>query len=129
PLTSILFLSEVLHRGQSGDFNEAQKRQIGIIYSAALGLVGLASDLSEMAKGGSQLRMPKPEPFSVNEILRSVYDLVRPTAEEKRLDLRIQELEADNRLGCPIPLNRILLNLTTNALKFTHVGGVDLIAE
>src|SRR5690606_22627555 len=50
PLTSILFLSEILHRGQSGDFNEVQKRQLGIIYSAALGLVGLASDMIAMAK-------------------------------------------------------------------------------
>jgi signal transduction histidine kinase len=129
PLTSILFLSEILHRGQSGDFNEVQKRQIGIIYSAALGLVGLASDMIEMAKGGSQLRTPKPEAFSVNEILRSVHDLVGPTAEEKKLELSIRTLESDHRIGFPIPLNRILLNLTTNALKFTHTGGVHLTAD
>jgi signal transduction histidine kinase len=128
PLTSILFLSEILHRGQSGDFNEVQKRQIGIIYSAALGLVGLASDMIEMAKGGSRLRSPEAESFSVNEILRSVHDLVRPTAEEKKLDLRIHTLESDHRVGYPIPLNRILLNLTTNALKFTHTGGVEVSA-
>ena len=129
PLTSILFLSEILHRGQSGEFNEVQKRQLGIIYSAALGLVGLASDMIEMAKGGSRLRSPEPESFSVNEILRSVYDLVRPTAEEKKLELTIRTLESDYRIGHPIPLNRILLNLTTNALKFTHTGGVTLAAE
>src|SRR5690606_28246364 len=38
PLTSILFLSETLRRGQSGEINEYQRRQLGIIYSAALGL-------------------------------------------------------------------------------------------
>jgi signal transduction histidine kinase len=129
PLTSILFLSEILHRGQSGDFNEVQKRQIGIIYSAALGLVGLASDMIEMAKGGSRLRDPAPEAFSVNEILRSVHDLVQPTAEEKKLSVTIHTLESEHRIGFPIPLNRILLNLTTNALKFTHSGGVDVTAE
>jgi signal transduction histidine kinase len=129
PLTSILFLSEILHRGQTGSFNEVQKRQIGIIYSAALGLVGLASDMIEIAKGGSQLRAPEPVPFSVNEVLRSVHDLVRPTAEEKRLDVNMQMLESEHRLGFPIPLNRVLLNLTTNALKFTHAGAVDLSAR
>ena len=129
PLTSILFLSEILHRGQSGEFNEVQKRQIGIIYSAALGLVGLASDMIEMAKGGSRLRSPAAEAFSVNEILRSVHDLVKPTAEEKRLDVSIHMLESEHRIGFPIPLNRILLNLTTNALKFTHSGGVEVSAE
>jgi signal transduction histidine kinase len=130
PLTSILFLSEILHRGQtSGGFNEVQKRQIGIIYSAALGLVGLASDMIEIAKGGSQLRAPEPVPFSVNEVLRGVHDLVRPMAEEKKLDVNMQMLESEHRLGFPIPLSRILLNLTTNALKFTHAGGVHLVAE
>jgi signal transduction histidine kinase len=128
PLTSILFLSEILHRGQTGSFNEAQKRQIGIIYSAALGLVGLASDMIELARGGSHLRTREPVPFSVNEVLRSVHDLVRPTAEEKNLELRVNTLEAEHRLGHPIPLNRVLLNLTTNALKFTQKGGVELIA-
>src|SRR5690606_38683553 len=49
PLTSILFLSEILHGGQSGPLNDVQKRQLGIIYSAALGLVGMASDMIEMA--------------------------------------------------------------------------------
>src|SRR5690606_40737655 len=35
PLTSILFLAETLRRGQSGDVNDIQRRQLGIIYSAA----------------------------------------------------------------------------------------------
>jgi signal transduction histidine kinase len=129
PLTSILFLSEILHRGQTGAFNEAQKRQIGIIYSAALGLVGLASDMIELARGGSRLAARDPVPFSVNEVLRSVHDLVRPTAEEKMLDLRIRTLESEHRSGHPLPLNRVLLNLTTNALKFTHAGSVELSAD
>jgi signal transduction histidine kinase len=128
PLTSILFLSEILHRGQSGSFNEAQKRQIGIIYSAALGLVGLASDMIELARGGSHLRARDPVPFSVNEVLRSVHDLVRPTAEEKNLDLHVNTLDSEHRIGHPIPLNRVLLNLTTNALKFTQKGSVELTA-
>jgi signal transduction histidine kinase len=129
PLTSILFLSEILHRGQSGAFNEVQKRQIGIIYSAALGLVGMASDMIEMAKGGNRLPTLAPGPFSVNEVLTSVYDLVRPMAEEKRLELRIETLHSEHRMGFPIPINRVLLNLATNALKFTQEGSVELAAQ
>jgi signal transduction histidine kinase len=128
PLTSILFLSEILHRGHSGGFKDAQKRQIGIIYSAALGLVGLASDMIELARGGNRLAARDPVPFSVNEVLRGVHDLVRPTAEEKKLDLRIGTLDSEHRKGHPLPLNRVLLNLTTNALKFTQVGSVELSA-
>jgi signal transduction histidine kinase len=128
PLTSILFLSEVLHRGQSGNLSELQRRQIGIIYSAALGLVGMASDTIEMAKGGRRLPWPDPRPFSVNDVLQAVRDLVRPTAEEKQLELKIEALDTDRRIGYPIPLSRVLLNLATNALKFTQHGSVSIAA-
>ncbi len=129
PLTSILFLSEILHGGQSGALNDVQKRQIGIIYSAALGLVGMASDMIEMARGGNRLPKAEPSAFSVNEILASVHDLVRPTSEEKQLELNIQTLRSPRRIGHPVPLSRVLLNLTTNALKFTEHGNVELSAR
>jgi signal transduction histidine kinase len=129
PLTSILFLSEILHRGQSGPLNDVQKRQAGIIYSAALGLVGMSSDMVEVARGGKHLSSTRPQPFSVNEVLSSVRDLVNPTAEEKNLDLRVEELTAPHRLGHPIALSRVLLNLAINALKFTVEGGVKVTAH
>jgi len=128
PLTSILFLSEILHRGQSGPLNEVQKRQVGIVYSAALGLVSMASDMIEVARGGNRLSSKSPAPFSINELLGSVRDLVAPTAEEKGLELRIGTVPSAHRLGYPIPLSRVLLNLTTNALKFTHEGWVEVTA-
>jgi signal transduction histidine kinase len=129
PLTSVLFLSEILHGGQSGPLTETQKRQVGIIYSAALGLVGMASDMIEAARGGNQLESGTPSPLSINEILASVEHLVAPTAEEKKLELRLVTLPSSHRLGYAIPLSRVLLNLTTNALKFTREGYVELSAQ
>jgi signal transduction histidine kinase len=128
PLTSILFLSEILHSGQSGELSALQKRQVGIVYSAALGLVGITSDMIEMARGGSRLMGETPVPFSVNEALRSVQGLVQPMAEEKGLELRIRKLVSEHRIGYSIPLGRILLNLATNALKFTSTGSVEISA-
>ena len=55
PLTSILFLTEALHQGQSGPVSEAQQRSLGLIYSAALCLCTAASDVLELARGGSTL--------------------------------------------------------------------------
>jgi signal transduction histidine kinase len=126
PLTSILFLAETLHRGQSGPLSDLQKKQIGIVYSASLGLVGLASDMIEVARGGDRLSSRQPIPFSLNETIQSVQDLVGPMAEEKNLELKFENSAASRRLGYPIPLSRVLLNLTTNALKFTQEGSVDV---
>jgi signal transduction histidine kinase len=126
PLTSILFLAETLGRGQSGEVNELQKRQLRLIYSAALGLSSMASDVIELARGGDQLMEKDLSPFSVAEMLESVVDMVRPIAEEKGLTLRYEAPPSDYRLGRPLALSRVLLNLTTNALKFTDEGYVEI---
>jgi signal transduction histidine kinase len=126
PLTSILFLAETLRCGQSGDINDVQRRQLGIIYSAALGLISVASDMIELARGSSQLMEQVPSPFSVIGMLESVRDIVQPMAEEKGLDLRLLPLEEDQCIGYPVALSRVLLNLTSNALKFTEEGYIEI---
>jgi signal transduction histidine kinase len=129
PLTSILFLAETLQRGQSGDVNELQHRQLGLVYSAALGLSTVTSNVIELARGGSRLSEDEPSPFSVSDILESVHDIVRPMAEEKGLIIRLLRPVSDHRMGHPHALSRVLLNLTTNGLKFTEEGFVEIMAK
>jgi len=129
PLTSILFLAETMQRGQSGPLTEVQRRQLGLIYSAALGLSSVASDIIELARGGDELVEQEPVPFSVSAIFDSVSDIVRPIAEEKQLSVRLLPPTADERLGHPVALSRVLLNLTTNALKFTDRGYVEIVSR
>lgn len=129
PLTSILFLAETLQRGRSGPVNEVQERQLGLVYSAAFGLSAMASDVIELARGGDRLVDLDPIPFSVRDILDSVRDIVLPIAEEKALTVRLESPQADFRIGHPVALSRVLLNLTTNALKFTNEGFVEVVAK
>jgi len=129
PLTSILFLSETLQRGQSGAVNEIQHRQLGLIYSAALGLSSLVSDAIELVHSGDRLVDDLPTPFSVAQTLEAVRDMVRPMAEEKGLSVRILPPADDHRLGHPVAVSRVLLNLTCNALKFTERGFVEVVAQ
>src|SRR6266508_4460205 len=129
PLTSILVLAETLQRGQSGPVNEVQRRQLGLIYTAALGLSSVASDIIEFTQGGDQLVEQEPSAFSVTAMLESVRDIVRPIAEEKHLTVRLLAPTNDQRMGHPVALSRILLNLTTNALKFTDEGYVEIVAQ
>jgi signal transduction histidine kinase len=129
PLTSVLFLAEVLAQGQSGPINDLQHRQLGLIYSAALGLTELTGNVIELARGGNRLTDGGPSPFSVADLLTAVQDVVRPMAEEKGIEIRTESPETDHRLGHAVALNRVLLNLTTNALKFTSEGFVEVIAR
>jgi signal transduction histidine kinase len=126
---SILFLAETLQRGRSGPINGVQERQLGLIYSAAFGLSSLASDVIELARGGDRLIDLDPIPFSIQDIFESVRDIVLPIAEEKGLTVRLAPPESDFRVGHPVALSRVLLNLTTNALKFTSEGFVEVIGR
>jgi signal transduction histidine kinase len=103
-----------------------QERQLGLIYSAAFGLSSLASDVIELARGGDRLVDLDPLPFSVSDILESVRDIVQPIAEEKGLRVELAAPRRDLRTGYPVAVSRVLLNLTTNALKFTSEGRVEL---
>ena len=129
PLASILFLVETLRKGNSGPISSIQERQLGLVYSAAFGLSSLASDVIELARGRDRLVDLHPVPFSVAETFQSVRDIVEPMAEEKGLVVHTRPPESDFRVGHPAGLNRVLLNLTTNALKFTSTGFVDVTAK
>ncbi len=129
PLTSILFLAETLQRGQSGGINSLQSRQLGLIYSAALGLSEMASNVIELARNGDRLVSDHLTPFSIADVLEATCDITRPIAVEKGLTMKLVTPATDHRLGLPLALSRVLLNLTTNALHFTQGGFVELAAR
>jgi signal transduction histidine kinase len=126
PLTSILFLVETLRRGRSGPVTTVQERQLGLIYGAALGLNTLACDVIDALKGGQRLVDGRPVPFSVAEVILGVCDTVRPISEEKSLPITHVLPGADGRIGYPGAVGRVLLNLMTNALKYTNEGSVTI---
>jgi signal transduction histidine kinase len=129
PLGSILFLVERLRRGQSGPVTPVQERQLGLVYGAAFGLSSLAGDVMELARGGDRLVGGETAPFSLGEVLETVREIVQPIAEEKGLTLRVGGAPAEVRVGHAAALQRVLLNLVTNALKFTPSGEVEILAQ
>jgi signal transduction histidine kinase len=124
PLGSILILADRLRGGAGGELSPIQQRQLGLVYSAAFGLSSLAGDVIELARGGTTHVDTEPMPFAVSDVLQSIMDILRPMAEEKRLEMKATGPSADVRVGHPSALNRVLLNLATNAIKFTNTGSV-----
>jgi signal transduction histidine kinase len=126
PLTSILFLVEALRSSNTRTMSEMQDRQLGLVYSAAFGLSSMVNDVLLLARG--EIGEAEPVPFSVAELMHSVKHIVEPIAEEKRLEVILEPPESDARVGHPVMLSRVLLNLVTNALKFTERGTVTVTA-
>jgi signal transduction histidine kinase len=129
PLASIVLLVETMRLGQSGPITDVQERQLSLIYGATFGLSLMANDVIELARSDEGIMESAPIPFSIQDVMESVREIVQPIAEEKKLTLTLEPPAADWRIGHPTPLHRVLLNLTTNALKFTDAGYVHVSAQ
>lgn len=125
PLTSILILVDSLRRGRYGPGDPARDRQLGIIYGAAQGLCTLASDLIDAARG-ERLAIGPAVAFSVTETMSGVAQILEPVSEERAIPLRLHLPEVDGRIGHPAALQRVLLNLSSNALRCTESGFVAI---
>ncbi|HEY0528171.1 MAG TPA: HAMP domain-containing sensor histidine kinase [Gemmatimonadaceae bacterium] len=125
PLCSILLLVDALRRSDRGTVNPIRDRQLGLIYSAAFGLSTTVSNLIGAARGEG-LVQGQPMPFSVRETMHAVSDIVQPMCEEKGLPLGMTFPERDARIGHASAIQQALLNLTSNALRYTDAGSVAM---
>ncbi|MEO8194442.1 MAG: HAMP domain-containing sensor histidine kinase [Gemmatimonadales bacterium] len=125
PLCSILLLVDALRQRDELGENQMRDRQLGLIYGAALGLSTTVSNLIDAAKG-ELLVQGRPQPFSVTETLLAVSAIVQPMCEEKGLPLELHFPKGDIRLGHSAAIHQTLLNLTSNALRYTDTGLVSL---
>ena len=129
PLNSILGFAQLLLMGQQGELAEKQQRYVGNIQASGdhlLTLIDGVLDLSKVEAGRIELR---PELTSLEDVLQVAITNMEPLATAKNLRL---ELECDPGISLvidPFRLTQIVLNLTSNAIKFTHEGHVKLSAQ
>lgn len=130
PLNSILFLADGLLSEQNGSLNHVQRRQMGVVYSAAASLLNLVNDLLDFARtSGAEEEEEEVArvPFSVENAVADVRHLLAPIADHHgtRLEFRV-DVEGP-RSGDPQALCRVLLNLASNALEAAPSGGDVLV--
>ena len=124
PLNAIIGFSEVLQEKLFGDVNEKQSDYLNDIHSSGKHLLGLINDILDLSKveaGRMELDLAT---FGVASALSNAMTLVRERAQRHNVALRMEvdpglgEVAADER-----KLKQILVNLLTNAVKFTPDGG------
>lgn len=127
PVSAILALTELIEGGfDAKPLSAGQKRQLGLIRSAALSLTTTASDVMALARRGGGLVDPQPVNFSIDAVLRDVQAMLSPIAEQRGLDLVIRTSGRTERVGHPRAVGRVILNLATNALRYTNEGRVEI---
>ena len=125
PLCSILLLVDALRRAEKSSPNPIRERQLGLIYGAAFGLSTTVSNLIGAARG-EDLVQGQPMPFSVSETMHSVSTIVQPMCEEKGIPLGVEFPDNDVRIGHSSAIQQALLNLASNALRYTDAGSVAM---
>lgn len=131
PLTLLIApLEQLLQRaGRSGDPETRELLQT--MHSNSMRLLKLINDLLDLVRLESGVMQVRSEPLEVPQFIQGIGSAVRQLADDKRIRL---ETQVDPALGTVLAdrdkLEKILLNLLFNALKFTPAGGrVTLRAE
>lgn len=125
----LLGLQGYLYILQSGKATEQEKKEyLELMSQAAKNLSSLLEDVLDVSRVQAGMMSPKKESADVRALVKNVTEMLAPTAAEKGLELsaavEVERLPADPKL-----LQRVLMNLVSNAVKFTDKGFVRVRAE
>ncbi len=124
PLTSVIGYSDMLLSGVTGELNERQNNFIESILKNGESLLNLINDVLDLTKIEAGRLELNVEAVDLRSALLSVLPVVKPRAAEKRIKVStylptdVPPINAD-----PAKFNQVLLNLLTNAIKYTHENG------
>jgi protein-histidine pros-kinase len=126
PLNAIIGFTGTLLMRLPGPLTEAQEKQLTTIQGSARHLLSLINDLLDVAKiesGKHELRLA---PVSCAEVLDEVASSLRPLAERKGIAFSHEAagdlvVRTDRRA-----LSQIVINLVSNAIKYTDAGEVSV---
>ena len=128
PLASILGFAEMLQLGIYGPVNPEQEETLGKMLHSTETLVTMVNDLLDLAQLEAGTFKVVQLPFEPATLLGRVESTMRIIAEGKGLTLtsHIHPALPSHLLGDGDRLHQILLNLVSNAVKFTDTGGVAI---
>jgi PAS domain S-box-containing protein len=128
PLNAIIGFTGTLLMRLPGPLTADQEKQLRTVQTSARHLLSLINDLLDLAKIESGKVELHPEPVVCQGVVQEVATALRQLAEVKGLHFETRVppdellVRADRRA-----LSQILINLVTNAIKFTETGGVTLV--
>lgn len=128
PLNGIMGLTQL---SLENEVDEEQKEILNTLATSANSLKAIVDDILDIAKIEAGTMDFASEVFSVKDLLEEVVSSFRTMIDEKGLYLKKWVLPTIPNLvlGDVDRVRQILVNLVSNAIKFTHKGGVTILAE
>jgi signal transduction histidine kinase len=128
PLNSIIGFSSVILNEWLGPVTAEQKENLAIILRSGKHLLNLINDVIDVSKIEAGKIESLAEEFDLGELIDEALSLLRKEAKDKGLELRVEaaplSMRTDRRR-----LLQCVLNLLSNAAKFTELGSVTVEAR
>lgn len=125
PLNAIIGFSDMLLHEMFGTFKDPrQKEYVGLVKESGQHLLAVVTSILDVSRIEAGAYATEPEPFRFVEAVEMCQSMMRLQADAKNIDLQAQiapdagEINADRRA-----VQQILINLVSNAIKFTPDGG------
>ncbi len=126
PLNGIMGMTDLALRRAT---DNRQIEQLQKVKQASRHLLAVINDILDISKIEAERLTLETVDFTLGEVFDTLTGLMAPTAASKGLSLAVEltpDLAARRLMGDPVRLGQILLNLASNAVKFTHQGGVTV---
>jgi two-component system CheB/CheR fusion protein len=125
PLNAIIGFTKVVLKI---DINEKQKEYLSAIKTSGDSLIMLVNDILDLAKVDSGKMNFEQTPFKISESLSAVIKIFKTKAQKNNTELKVEydQRIPDVLLGDAAHLRQILLNLMSNAVKFTSGGKINV---
>jgi PAS domain S-box-containing protein len=125
PMNAIIGFTKVLLKT---DTSHKQKEYLQAIKLSGDALIVLINDILDLAKVDAGKMIFEQAPFKMAQSIAAMLHLFEPKIREKNLDL-VKEYDSkipEVMLGDPVRLHQIILNLVSNAVKFTSKGKITV---
>jgi signal transduction histidine kinase/PAS domain-containing protein len=130
PLSAILGYADILTAEVHGDLSTRQRSHVERMKASVRHLSHLVDEILSYASMDAGRERVRPEPINATALAVEVSEIMQPIAEAGGLTLRVRGAEGEEPMVTdPSKLRQILINLVSNAIKYTPEGGVELVLE
>ncbi len=129
PLNSIIGFTGILAKGMAGEVNAEQKKQLGMVQDSARHLLALINDVIDISKIEAGKIEAGVSTFNLADSFNEVENTLGPAALDHGLTLHMEIPKTLTITSDERRIKQIVINLISNAIKFTDEGRVDVTAE
>jgi PAS domain S-box-containing protein len=129
PLNSIIGFTGIMAKGLAGEINAEQKKQLGMVQDSARHLLALINDVIDISKIEADKIEAGISTFDLADVIRELGTTFGPAARDRGLVLNIEIPGSISVTSDERRIRQIIMNLVSNAIKFTDDGRIDVTVE